>query len=824
MDKKNEKGMRIVNDIFAVLIVLCIIVMLLPANYTVVYSLYGNDKDTHTLTEVEYSSDSDYEKHKADTDNMTVSVPFVAGEEFDDMNIYADTEKVQMALKWNGITVRNMGKSLIKNNATPEYKLINDKLPDYSIEELLDRYCTGQYMVLMAVNSDYTKGVTDSVEEKLHDIGIEETPRDTGDTSSFYAVIKRGRVVKTQSSNEFTLYYTGKVEGHDIDMCSGGYYRGNWADISIDGKSYCTQRPGLNVVVYDLDKDYLVDSVIYQNFEEPAIYRNTNYLQEISCVKCGKVIFETINANISVINELQVAIPGFIAIVLVLVWNLLRVVRKSKEQDEKLKMVWFVIHQILLAILLMLAGGLVWGYKYLSAQFEDVSISQLLFHMTTDLGGTNWSDFKELFLEIGGTVAAAVVLVTILSIIIRKKKWAYRFLISTLIIVSVSFGMIGTVFAKFNKNYKFYDYVVDSKVDINLYDVYYADPANVEITFPQQKKNLIYIFLESMEISDSDKQHGGGKDTDYIPELTDLALSNECFNGTSTELNGAYPLGNTTWTAAGMVAQTAGIPLNASMNTYGDDDETFLPGSYSVGQILEDNGYNNCLLIGSDKSFANRGKYFEEHGDFDICDYKWAIETHKIPQDYYEWWGYEDEKLFDFAKDRLTQLAAKDEPFNLTMLTADTHFTDGYVCDLCENEYGQQYSNVLACSSRQVTAFVEWIQQQDFYKDTVIILSGDHLCMDSSYFQDMLDGYDRRTYVNVINSDKKYTGDARVYTTMDMFPTALSALGCTIKGDRLGLGTDLYSDTQTLAEQLGKNSFDYQLGLTSKYYNKNIMN
>ena len=96
--------------------------------------------------------------------------------------------------------------------------------------------------------------------------------------------------------------------------------------------------------------------------------------------------------------------------------------------------------------------------------------------------------------------------------------------------------------------------------------------------------------------------------------------------------------------------------------------------------------------------------------------------------------------------------------------------------------------------------------------------------MDSSYFRDMPDGYDRRTYVNVINSDKTYNGDARVYTTMDMFPTTLSALGCTIEGDRLGLGTDLYSDTETLAESLSKDTFNYQLGLTSKYYNQNIMN
>ena len=125
--------------------------------------------------------------------------------------------------------------------------------------------------------------------------------------------------------------------------------------------------------------------------------------------------------------------------------------------------------------------------------------------------------------------------------------------------------------------------------------------------------------------------------------------------------------------------------------------------------------------------------------------------------------------------------------------------------------------------------------------------------MDSSYFKDMPDGYDRRTYVNVINSDKKYTGDARTYTTMDMFPTTLSALGCGIEGDRLGLGTDLFSNTKTLAEEFGCSAIDnqvqntqilllmisntktlaeefgcsaldYQLKLNSKFYNKNILN
>ena len=102
MDITREKTMRIVNYIFAVLIILCIAVMLLPANYSVEYSLYGKDMDKHTLTEVEYSSDSDLERHKADKNNTTVKVPYVAGETFDEMNIYTDTKNIKMAIKWNG--------------------------------------------------------------------------------------------------------------------------------------------------------------------------------------------------------------------------------------------------------------------------------------------------------------------------------------------------------------------------------------------------------------------------------------------------------------------------------------------------------------------------------------------------------------------------------------------------------------------------------------------------------------------------------------------------------------------------------------------------
>ena len=69
-------------------------------------------------------------------------------------------------------------------------------------------------------------------------------------------------------------------------------------------------------------------------------------------------------------------------------------------------------------------------------------------------------------------------------------------------------------------------------------DTLYADPGTTKITFPAKKRNLIYIFLESMETTYADKKNGGAFDNNVIPELTELAEENEDFSGTDQRING----------------------------------------------------------------------------------------------------------------------------------------------------------------------------------------------------------------------------------------------------------------------------------------------
>ncbi len=86
-----------------------------------------------------------------------------------------------------------------------------------------------------------------------------------------------------------------------------------------------------------------------------------------------------------------------------------------------------------------------------------------------------------------------------------------------------------------------------------------------------------------------------------------------------------------------------------------------------------------------------------------------------------------------------------------------------------------------------MTEFVKWIQEQDFYENTTIVISGDHPTMDSDFCEDVDESYGRKVYTAYINSVVASTGEKREYTTLDDFPTTLAALGVQIEGDRLAL-------------------------------------
>lgn len=363
----------------------------------------------------------------------------------------------------------------------------------------------------------------------------------------------------------------------------------------------------------------------------------------------------------------------------------------------------------------------------------------------------------------------------------------------------------------------FFDYVGNRLRDTDLYKEHYVNPNDVDIKFPLNKQNLIYIYLESTETTNVSRDNGGIFEKSIMPHLEDLALNNINFSN-SNKLGGAVSSYGTGWTVAAMIAQTSGIPLKMKIDDY-ENNSTSFSNITTLGDILGDAGYNSYLFMGSDANFGGRKAYFSNH-NYIVSDYNTAKEEGKIDSDYHVWWGYEDSKLFSYAKSKLSEISKDDKPFNLTLLTANTHFTDGYLEEDCDKVFDNDYANSFYCSDNLINEFIDWVKEQDFYDNTTIIITGDHLTMQENFYN-IDDNYTRTVYNAFINSRIVPSNEKnRVFTTMDMFPTTLASLGASIEGDRLGLGTNLFSDKRTLAEEYGIQKLNKELKKNSNYYYK----
>ncbi|MCR4751806.1 MAG: LTA synthase family protein [Eubacterium sp.] len=472
--------------------------------------------------------------------------------------------------------------------------------------------------------------------------------------------------------------------------------------------------------------------------------------------------------------------------------------------------------EIAAAWLLLSANVLIGLTIWMSREYDQIRFDQILFQLKSTSAGAQSALLGRAILQVGVLPTAATLLemrlYPIVAAFVRKR------------VLSLAFVLLSVAGLLFTAQMDIYAYMRADAMKSTFIRSHYVKPADSILHFPEQKRNLVYIFLESMESTYADPAAGEQITACYIPELEDLAAKNLNFSHTDG-LGGALPFPGTTWTAAAMVAQTSGVNVKVALgeDTYGAED-AFLPGVTSIGQILEKQGYNQTLLLGSDAEFNGRKAFFTEHGNYKILDTESLKKTGRLPEDYNEWWGFEDEKLFAYAKEELLRLADEDAPFNLTLLTADTHFPDGYCCDLCEDKYDNPYANVLACSSRQVAAFVSWIQEQPFYENTTIVISGDHLTMDAAFMDDIDPDYTRTVYDCIIHAAEEPVMEKnRQFATFDLFPTTLAALGVKIDGDRLALGTNLFSDQQTLTEQYGYDYLSEELQKQSDFYEEELL-
>lgn len=362
-----------------------------------------------------------------------------------------------------------------------------------------------------------------------------------------------------------------------------------------------------------------------------------------------------------------------------------------------------------------------------------------------------------------------------------------------------------------------------------FYKAHYVFPDSVKIAAPAKKRNLVFVFLESMEASFQDSANGGLHGRNYIPEITELAKRNLNFSR-GQAVGGGMDLNGTSWTISGIIAKLMGIPLFGDTPRYERseiENATFKPHAKGVMDILSREGYNQLHVINSNSGFYNRGGLFEVHGKVRTKDWYYYRDVGKLPPKYKVNWGFEDSKLWEFLKEELDSLSRLPEPFALYTLTTGTHLPQGFFePDVCPEftpkikTPEENFKAALLCSSKMFGEFISWAEAQKWFQTTTVVIVGDHLWPGKLFIpgehykvKDTKNGYKKvnlkgdiyRSWLCIfMNSALEPENRFRQFSAFDIFPSTLEALGFEVPGHALGFGRSLFSSEPTLVEKFGE--------------------
>ena len=499
------------------------------------------------------------------------------------------------------------------------------------------------------------------------------------------------------------------------------------------------------------------------------------------------------------------------------------------ESTRRKGLLWKVPLGGFCALLAVLSVLLWFSARWYVRRYGDVGFDSILFtlrfHVAVAEKGQLWSFFRRVLLR--SAAFSALFLFLLFGgfrgrrlRIGRRTLWPFGPWSRLLVTLAVCLPLLHSAADRFGA----VSWFRDRSRSTTLYEDECVDAASVRISFPERKRNLICLYIESCETTFFSREQGGALPACGMPELFALTQEGTSFSPQDA-VGGWEHVQGADWTAAAMVALTTGLPLSmpVQVNSY-DAYDRFLPGARALGDVLHEAGYRQALIIGSDQSFGGRGKLYLQHGTDEVLDYGTAIRKRVIPPDYRVWWGLEDRKLYPWAKKEIRRIADEGKPFAVTVLTADTHAPDGFVCPLCPTNSPYRYANVFSCASRQAGDFVNWLRQQDFYENTTVFVCGDHISMAPGLFSEQLPGCPKTSrfvyncILNAVPTVPEERTKHRLFTPMDFYPTVLAAIGCSIEGDRLGLGTDLFSGRPTLLEKMGLKQLNRELRRQSDYY------
>ena len=442
-------------------------------------------------------------------------------------------------------------------------------------------------------------------------------------------------------------------------------------------------------------------------------------------------------------------------------------------------------------------------HYFLKRYFPEVTIHQIIFFLNSPMTGVDTQIAHKFLTKCIFMPALASLIICYLPEI-RKMctpifkflgKYPYTKTMSLISISLISLCLAHTLCQKRVWNFFFAKYS-------DFYEKNFVTPTPDNISFTH-KKNLIILHVESLEKTFENKEFFGSSMLPHLEKLERQGIQFSNYqNGFATD-----------YTQGSLIALFSGLPsthIPSNMTNVFGKNMKILPNYYSLGKILADNGYETYSLQGTKSDFAGQKPFLQTHGISHIEDFD------TIKQNYPSYeitgaWGYGDNEVLSVLKDKITKIDHK-KPYFIYVATIDTHAH--YLPDAHEpSKFSNKYKNIIYNTNIKIAEFINWFKTQPDYKNTVIVIIGDHLRMGDNFKMPRK----RAIYNLFLNAPRPETTN-RYFTQIDLFPSILEAIGGKIPNHHLGLGVSVFSKEKTLAECYTTKELEEHLEKKNKLY------
>lgn len=286
-----------------------------------------------------------------------------------------------------------------------------------------------------------------------------------------------------------------------------------------------------------------------------------------------------------------------------------------------------------------------------------------------------------------------------------------------------------------------------------------------------QTKNIILIYAEQLEQLYFD---AGVFPERPLPQLTAIHKN-------SIRFANVKQAPGTGWTTAGMIASQCGFGVTGGIHFGGNSRLSSVSHPFPDAECLADylrvNGYYSVFLGGAPLAFGGKGNFLRTHG-YDKAIGRTELKEEITDPEDFSTWGVHDDRLFEIAKQEVTELEAGGQPYLFSLLTLGTHHPNGELSPSCGpyDNGSDPMINALKCTDTLLSRLLSDLQSITDSQNTVIAVLSDHLALRNSLSDRLLERRDDRRLLFFLLNETSLEITTEM-SHFDISPTLLEAAG-----------------------------------------------